>query len=86
MLDDTWAVSSALQSAYHDLPLLLFAQSMGSFIGQTLIGEHGEAYAGVVLAGRTVRRAHWNTRCARWHVHSCWCSADGRRVDGSIAW
>jgi len=24
---------------------------MGSFIGQTLIGEHGEAYAGVVLAG-----------------------------------
>jgi alpha-beta hydrolase superfamily lysophospholipase len=51
VLDDTWAVSSALQSAHPGLPLLLFAHSMGSFIGQTLIGEHGEAYAGVVLAG-----------------------------------
>lgn len=24
------------------LPLLLFGHSMGSFVGQTLLGEHGE--------------------------------------------
>lgn len=51
VVDDAWAVSSALQSAYQSLPLLLFAHSMGSFVGQTLIGEHGDAYAGVVLSG-----------------------------------
>lgn len=51
VVDDAWAVSCALQLAYPGLPLLLLAHSMGSFVGQTLIGEHGEAYAGAVLSG-----------------------------------
>jgi len=51
ILDDTWAVSSALQAAYPGLPLILFAHSMGSFVGQSLIAEHGAAYRAAVLCG-----------------------------------
>ncbi len=77
IVDDAWAVSAAAQSAYPGLPLLLFAHSMGSFVGQTLMGEHGAAYAGVVLSGsngppralehmvRALARAEQLTRGAR---------------------
>jgi alpha-beta hydrolase superfamily lysophospholipase len=51
LVDDTWAVSSALQASHPNLPVVLFAHSMGSFVGQTLVGEHGAAYRGVVLSG-----------------------------------
>jgi alpha-beta hydrolase superfamily lysophospholipase len=51
IVDDAWAVSMALQASHPELPLLLFAHSMGSFVGQALIGEHGAAYRGVVLSG-----------------------------------
>src|SRR5215813_4369951 len=51
VVDDAWAVSSALQASHPSLPLVLFAHSMGSFVAQALIGEHGAAYRGVVLSG-----------------------------------
>ena len=51
IVDDAWAVSTALQAAHPTLPLVLFAHSMGSFVAQTLIGEHGAAYSAVVLSG-----------------------------------
>ena len=51
IVEDTWAVSSSLQAAYPGLPLTLVAHSMGSFVAQTLIGEHGIAYRAVVLSG-----------------------------------
>jgi len=51
VVDDTWGVSTALQATEPSLPLILFAHSMGSFIAQTLIGEHGSAYRAVVLCG-----------------------------------
>jgi alpha-beta hydrolase superfamily lysophospholipase len=51
VVDDAWRVSSALQAAHPNLPLVLFAHSMGSFVAQTLIGEHGPTYRGVVLSG-----------------------------------
>ena len=51
IIDDAWAVTEALRAAYRDVPLLLLAHSMGSFVGQTLMGEHGDGYAGVVLSG-----------------------------------
>jgi alpha-beta hydrolase superfamily lysophospholipase len=51
LVDDAWSVSRALQATRPDLPLALFAHSMGSFVGQTLIGEHGTAYRAVVLSG-----------------------------------
>jgi alpha-beta hydrolase superfamily lysophospholipase len=51
IVDDTWAVSAALQAAYPGVPLVLFAHSMGSFVGQALMGEHGESYHAVILSG-----------------------------------
>lgn len=51
IVEDTWAVSNALQAAHPNLPLVLFAHSMGSFVGQTLVGEHGEGYDAVILSG-----------------------------------
>ena len=51
VVDDTWAVSSAMRATFPNLPLVLFAHSMGSFVGQTLMGEQGAAYRGVVLSG-----------------------------------
>jgi len=51
VVDDAWAVSLAMQAAYPALPLMLFAHSMGSFVGQTLMIEHGDAYRAVVLSG-----------------------------------
>ena len=51
VVDDTWAVSSAMRAAFPALPLVLFAHSMGSFVGQTLMGEHGADYHAVVLSG-----------------------------------
>lgn len=51
LLDDAFLVSQQLREAYHGRPLFLFAHSMGSFEGQAIIAEHGDAYAGVVLSG-----------------------------------
>jgi alpha-beta hydrolase superfamily lysophospholipase len=51
IVEDTWAVSNALQAAHPNLPLVLFAHSMGSFVGQTLVGERGEGYDAVILSG-----------------------------------
>jgi len=51
LLDDLWQVSQQLRDAYVSRPLYLFAHSMGSFEAQAIMGEHGEAYAGVVLSG-----------------------------------
>jgi len=59
IVDDAWAVSEALRAAYPHLPLVLFGHSMGSFVGQALIGEHrcGVSRSGVVgiewAGGRT---------------------------------
>jgi alpha-beta hydrolase superfamily lysophospholipase len=51
LVDDAWAVSQTLQASSPGVPLLLFAHSMGSFVAQALIGQHGDAYRGVVLCG-----------------------------------
>lgn len=40
-------------SVRDDLPLFLFAHSMGSFAAQSVILSHSEQYAGVVLSGST---------------------------------
>ncbi|MEO5739074.1 MAG: alpha/beta hydrolase [Vicinamibacterales bacterium] len=48
---DAWNVSREMMAAYPRVPIALFAHSMGSFIGQMLLGEHGDAYRAVVLCG-----------------------------------
>lgn len=50
-LDDIDAVAQAIRAAHPGLPLIFFGHSMGSFMGQTYIGEHGEGLAGAVLSG-----------------------------------
>ncbi len=51
LIDDAAQVGSEMRAAYPDLPLFLFAHSMGSFVAQSLIAEHGPLYRGVVLCG-----------------------------------
>ena len=51
VVDDAWSVSREMAAAHPGVPIVLFAHSMGSFVGQTLLGERGEAYRAVVLSG-----------------------------------
>lgn len=51
VVDDAWEVSRQMTVAHPGVPLALFAHSMGSFVGQALLGEHGAAYRAVVLCG-----------------------------------
>jgi alpha-beta hydrolase superfamily lysophospholipase len=50
-LDDIHAVAQAIRAAHPGLPLVFFGHSMGSFMGQTYIAEHGDDLAGAVLSG-----------------------------------
>ena len=51
VVDDAWGVSREMMAAYPGIPIALFAHSMGSFVGQTLLSEHGDTYRAVVLSG-----------------------------------
>jgi alpha-beta hydrolase superfamily lysophospholipase len=51
LVDDAWDVSKQLKAAFPGVPLALFAHSMGSFVGQMLLAEHGDGYRAVVLCG-----------------------------------
>ena len=51
VVDDAWSVSREMAASHPSVPIVLFAHSMGSFVGQTLLGERGDAYRAVVLSG-----------------------------------
>jgi alpha-beta hydrolase superfamily lysophospholipase len=51
VVDDAWSVSHEMIGAFPGVPMVLFAHSMGSFVGQMLLGEHGSWYRAVVLSG-----------------------------------
>jgi alpha-beta hydrolase superfamily lysophospholipase len=51
LINDAWDVSQQMMAAYPGVPIALFAHSMGSFIGQTLLGERGGSYRAVILCG-----------------------------------
>jgi alpha-beta hydrolase superfamily lysophospholipase len=51
LVDDAWTVSREMLTAFPGVPITLFAHSMGSFIGQQLLGEHGSKYRATVLCG-----------------------------------
>jgi alpha-beta hydrolase superfamily lysophospholipase len=51
LVDDAWAVSRQLSSEWPNLPLVMFAHSMGSFVGQRVVADHGELYAACVFSG-----------------------------------
>jgi alpha-beta hydrolase superfamily lysophospholipase len=51
LVGDAWAVSERMLATFPGIPLVMFAHSMGSFLGQTLMAERGTAYRAVVLSG-----------------------------------
>ena len=50
-VDDLWALSQRIAIDHPGLPIVLIGHSMGSFMAQQFISEHGEVLSGVVLAG-----------------------------------
>jgi alpha-beta hydrolase superfamily lysophospholipase len=53
LVADVADVGAALREEHPELPLFLVAHSMGSFAAQTVLLDHSEQYAGVVLSGST---------------------------------
>lgn len=53
LIADVAQFGAAIAAANPDLPLFLIAHSMGSFAAQSVIVEHSDQYAGVVLTGST---------------------------------
>jgi alpha-beta hydrolase superfamily lysophospholipase len=51
LVDDVWQLNRQIAADHPGLPLFLIGHSMGSFLAQQFISEHGEALAGVVLSG-----------------------------------
>lgn len=51
LIDDMAAYGAALAASEPDVPLYLFAHSMGSFAAQHVLLHHSAQYAGVVLSG-----------------------------------
>ena len=54
-LDDLWALTRHIGAAHPGVPIVFFGHSMGSFMGQALIAEHGAAFAGAILSGSNGR-------------------------------
>ena len=53
LIADVAAYGAAIRSEQPGLPLFLLAHSMGSFAAQSVLLEHSDQYAGVVLSGST---------------------------------
>jgi alpha-beta hydrolase superfamily lysophospholipase len=51
LLDDIDAVAGRIATDHPELPRAFLGHSMGSFLGQTYIAEHGDALAAAVLSG-----------------------------------
>ncbi|HLG54363.1 MAG TPA: alpha/beta hydrolase [Vicinamibacterales bacterium] len=50
LIDDAWAVSKNLLDTWR-LPVVMFAHSMGSFVGQGVLAEHGAAFRAAAFSG-----------------------------------
>ncbi len=51
LLDDIEAVAQRIAADHTDVPRIFLGHSMGSFLGQTYIAEHGRGLAAAVLSG-----------------------------------
>jgi len=51
VLGDLWQLTRRIAGDHPALPIVLIGHSMGSFMAQHLMSEHGDAFAGVVLSG-----------------------------------
>ena len=50
-VDDLWQLNRRIAADHPGVPIVLIGHSMGSFMAQHFISEHGDALAGVVLSG-----------------------------------
>jgi alpha-beta hydrolase superfamily lysophospholipase len=50
LIEDAWAVANQLKNET-GLPLVMFAHSMGSFVGQGVLAEHGRSYRAAIFTG-----------------------------------
>jgi alpha-beta hydrolase superfamily lysophospholipase len=50
-LEDLWLINRHIAAQHPGVPIVLIGHSMGATMAQQLIGEHGDALAGVVLSG-----------------------------------
>lgn len=51
VLDDLWQLNRHIDAQHPGLPLIFFGHSMGSFLGQQFMAEHGAALTGAILSG-----------------------------------
>jgi alpha-beta hydrolase superfamily lysophospholipase len=49
-IGDLWRLNRQIATRHPGLPIVLFGHSMGSFLAQQLISDHGEGFAGAVLS------------------------------------
>jgi alpha-beta hydrolase superfamily lysophospholipase len=63
-VDDLWVLNQHIAANHPGLPIVLIGHSMGSFMAQHFISEHGEALSGVILAGSDGKPAR-RTRALR---------------------
>ena len=54
---DLWGLNRRIAARHPGLPIVLLGHSMGSFMTQQFISEHGDALAGAVLCGSSGRPA-----------------------------
>ena len=52
-IDDLWLLNRRIAADHPGLPIVMLGHSMGSFMAQQFMSEHGDALAGVVLSGST---------------------------------
>ena len=56
-VDDLWTLNRHIAAEHAGLPIVLLGHSMGSFMAQHFISEHGDALAAVVLSGSSGKPA-----------------------------
>jgi len=50
-VDDLWQINRRIAADHPRVPIVFLGHSMGSFLGQDFIAQHGEALAGAVFCG-----------------------------------
>ncbi len=54
-LEDLWGLNRRIRADHPGAPIVFFGHSMGSFMGQSFIADHGDALAGAILSGSNGR-------------------------------
>ncbi|GKU23490.1 alpha/beta hydrolase [Clostridium folliculivorans] len=56
VVEDQHVLLSSIKSKYSNLPIIFFAHSFGSFIGQEYIIRYGNELSGIILSGSAMRK------------------------------